>query len=179
MKKIFTSTLALAMVSTAVANEANTKKIGVTNFSQCLSDSKYGKKEQESLENLRNHMQSLVQDTEKSLKEKVALLQDPDHLDGLSPDAEKELRMQVQMLSEEMGKYQNQFYQVLNQAQMKMVQNMSEQIKSAAETVAKSHGFSFVVNKDACFYYDEDVTNLVLEQLDVNFDIENKPEHQE
>ena len=40
MKKIFTSAIAMSMLSTATAAEA--KKIGVANFADCLSQSKYG-----------------------------------------------------------------------------------------------------------------------------------------
>ena len=174
--KTFTAILAIALSSGGLlkANETDVRKIGVANFAQCVADSKYGKKEQEALENLKNQMQSLVQDTEKNLREVASKLQDPEHLDGLSPEAEQELRVKFQTLQEEMAKYQNQYYQVLNQANMKMVQNMGGRIAAASEKVAKDHGFSFVINKDACFYFDQDVTSLVLSELDHNYDIENQ-----
>ena len=173
MKKLLI-TLALTVASTGLLKaEEAARKIAVVNFAQCVADSKYGKKEQEGLENLKNQMQSLVQDTEKNLREVAGKLQDPEHIDGLSPDAEQELRMRFQTLQEEMAKYQNQYYQVLNQANMKMVQSMGGRISAAAEKVAQNNSFSFVINKDACFYYDEDVTNLVLAELDQNFEIEN------
>lgn len=175
MKKSITIlTLALSATGLLKASEAEAKKIGVANFAQCVADSKYGRKEQESLENLKNQMQSLVQDTEKNLREVAGKLQDPEHLDGLSPEGEQELRAKFAALQEEMAKYQNQYYQVLNQANMKMVQTMGGRIAAASEKVAKDHGFSFVINKDACFYFDADVTSLVLSELDHNYDIENQ-----
>lgn len=164
---------ALAATTLTFADETPANKTGVVNFADCVTNSKYGKQEQENFENLRNQMQQLAQDTEKQLKEVVEQMNDADHLDGLSPDGVKELEAKYKTLSEEMGKYQNQYYQVLQQANQKMVFTMQTRIAAAAESVRKTHGYTNILNKDACFAFSDDITNLILEQLDAKFDIEN------
>jgi Skp family chaperone for outer membrane proteins len=47
---------------------------------------------------------------------------------------------------------QNQYYQVLNQANMKIMQVVGATINTAAEKVAKDKKINMIVNKDACFF---------------------------
>lgn len=176
MTKLWMIAGALLFTTFAKAEETPPQKIGVVNFAECITGSKFGKQEQENFENLRNQMQQLAQDTEKQLKEVAAKMNDSEHMDGLSPDGVKELEMKYRTLSEEMTKYQNQYYQIIQQANMKMVQVMQARVNAAAESVKKKFAYTDILNKDACFAYSDDITNLVLEQLDANFEIENKTE---
>lgn len=173
--------LSIALLSTSIASaeEDQTQKIGVVNFTECLSNSKFGKQEQENFETLRTQMEDLVKDTEKQLKEVSEKLQDSEHLDSLSPEGEQELKTKFQMLSQEMSKYQNQYYQVLQQANMKMVQIMQTRVTAAAEAVKKKFNYTDILNKDACFAFSDDITTLVLTQLDSNFDAEHTPKQTE
>lgn len=153
----------------AIATEPS--PIGVVNFATCVTDSKVGKQEQASFEALKKQMSSLMEDTEKQLQEIAGKLNDPEYLDGLSPEAEEEMKGKFRTLSEEMNRYQNQYYQVLNQANMKLIQAMSGNINVAAEKVAKEKKLSMIVNKEAFFFYTPglDMTSAVIAEMDKNF----------
>ena len=121
-------------------------------------------------------MTTLLEDTEKQLTEMSTKFNDPDYLDGLSPEAEEEMKVKFRTLNEELGRYQNQYYQVMNQANMRIVQTMSTNIAAASEKVAKDKKLTMIVNKDACFYYSPalDVTSLVVAEMDKNFNSTKK-----
>ena len=128
------------------------------------------------MENLRKQMSSLIENTEKELREISSKFEDTEYLDSLSPKAEEELKIKHQTLQEDLGRYQNQFYQVLNHANYQMAQKMSTSISSAAEKVAKLKNLDYVMNKEACFYIRSnlDVTPLVIEEMDKTFELEAK-----
>ncbi|MCX6987534.1 MAG: OmpH family outer membrane protein [Chlamydiae bacterium] len=165
--------LGLSLISPAFADNSN---FGIVNFAHCISDSKIGKEEQASFENMKGQMAAHLEGTEKQINELAAKFNDADYMDGLSPEAEEELKNKIRSLSDELGRYQNQYYQVLNQANMKIVQTVSATIQSAAEKVAKDKKLNMVVNKEACFFYNPatDITNLVIAEMDKNFELESK-----
>lgn len=150
--------------------------LGVVNFTTCITDSKYGKNEQNQLENIKNQWSSLIEQTEKDLKDVMAKFDDQEYLDGLSPEAEQDLKLKYKSLNEDMAKYQNQLYQVLNQAQYLFIQKMQGYISKASEQVAQKKNLNIVLNKEACFYNqsDLDITKLVITEMDKNFEIDLK-----
>jgi outer membrane protein len=154
------------------AKQEAKSEIGIVNFTACITDSKLGKKEQESLENVKNQMTSLIKDIEDQLADITGKFNDPDFLDGLSPEGEQELKMKYQSLREEHDRYQGQFYQVMQQANMKLVQTVSSHVNAATDKLAKARNLSLVVNKDACFSFREsfDITNEVIAEMDKVFD---------
>lgn len=177
MKRRFIPILltAIGLASTAFCADA-APSFGIVNFGSCVTDSKLGKQEQASFESLKKQMTSLLEDTEKQLNDLSAKFNDPEYLDGLSPEAEEDLKNKFRTLNEELGRYQNQYYQVMNQANMRIVQTLSTSINTASEKVAKDKKLSMVVNKDACFYFTPglDVTNLIVAEMDKNFAQESK-----
>ena len=148
----------------------------VVNFSTCITNSKYGKKEQENFEGLRKQLSSLIDDTEKELKDISAKFEDSEYLDSLSPKAEEELKARFQTLNEDLSRYQGQFYQVMQQANMQLVHKMSTQIARASEKIAKDKKLDYVINKEACFYFrpDLDLTQQVISEMDKNFEVDAK-----
>ena len=154
-----------------VKQEAKSE-IGIVNFTSCITESKLGKKEQESLENVKNQMTSLIKDIEDQLTDIAGKFNDQDYLDGLSPDGEQELKAKYQTLREEHERYQGQFYKVMQQANMKLVQTVSSYVNSATDKIAKANNLSLVVNKDACFSFREsfDITREVIIEMDKVFD---------
>lgn len=174
-KHLLTAAIWIASLS-ASGVAAENSLIGVVNFATCITDSKYGKKEQENIENLRKQMAALIENTEKEMKEISGKLEDTEYLDSLSPKAEEELKTKLQTLQEDMGRYQNQFYQVLNHANYQLIQKMSSNISAAAERVAKEKKLDYVMNKEACFYIhpDRDVTFLVISEMDKIFERDAK-----
>lgn len=150
--------------------------IGLVNFNLCAQNSLLGKKEQEGFEALKNQMATLIGDVENQLREVSEKLQDSDYLDTLSPQAETELKQKFQTLSEEHARYQNQFYQMMQQANMRVVQTVANSVQEAAQEVAKTHRLKYVLNKEACFFAsdDLDVTNEVISFMDKKYEKENK-----
>ncbi len=147
-------------------------EIGVVNFTSCITESKIGKKEQESLESIKNQMTSLIRDIETQINDITTKFNDPDYMDGLSPESEQEHKMKYQSLREEYERYQNQFYQVMQQANMKLIQTVSSYVNSATDKIAKNKNLSLVVNKDACFSFREsfDITYDVISEMDKVFE---------
>lgn len=177
MKQRFIPALLIATcLSTAAISAEPPSNFGIVNFGTCVSDSKLGKQEQASFESLKKQMSTLLEDTEKQLNELAAKFNDPEYIDGLSPEAEEDLKNKFRTLNEELGKYQNQYYQVMNQANMRIVQTLSTSIAAASEKVAKDKKLDMVANKDAFFYYSpvKDVTPLVIAEMDKNFAQDSK-----
>jgi outer membrane protein len=162
------------MASSAVASEPSL--IGVVNFTTCITDSKLGKKEQENMENIRKQLSSLIEDTEKEMREIAGKFEDTEYLDSLSPKAEEELKQKFQALQEDLSRYQNQFYQVLNHANYQMMQKMNSNIAKASEKISKEKKLDYVMNKEACFFIrsDLDVTTQVITEMDKIFEIDSQ-----
>lgn len=176
-RKFLFCALALIGLSTGAYAAADTKpSVGVVNFANCMSESKLGKQEQASFESLKKKMTSLLEDTEKQINEIAAKFNDAEYMDGLSPEAEDELKNKFRALNEEINRYQNQYYQVLNQANMKIIQSMGANIQEASQKVAASKSLTMVMNKEACFFFVPtlDVTNLVIAEMDRDFDQKSK-----
>lgn len=166
----------IAVFCTAAFSLDAADATSVVNFSTCITNSKYGKKEQENFENLRKQLSTLIEDTEKEIKEISAKFEDSEYLDSLSPKAEEELKARFQALNDDLARYQGQFYQVMQQANMQLIHKMSMQIARASEKIAKDKKLSCVINKEACFYFnsDLDITQLVINEMDKNFDLDAK-----
>lgn len=148
--------------------------IGIVNFMTCITDSKYGKNEQEQLENIKKQWSSLIEETEKELGEINSKMEDQDFVDGLSPEAEEDLKMKQNAMYQDLAKYQNQLYQILNQANYFLIQKMSNNISKASEVIAHNRRLDVVLNKEACFYNNPkiDITEQVINEMDKNFDKE-------
>jgi outer membrane protein len=171
MNKLPVFIASLCIAGSAFADSA---LIGIVNFASCITESKAGRKEQEGMESVRKQMSSLIEETEQQLKELSAKFEDTEFLDSLSPKAEEEMKVKYQTLQEDLGRYQNQFYQVLQHAQYQLIQKMSSNIAKAAEVVAKQKKLDYVMNKEACFYIrpDLDVTFAVITEMDKSFELE-------
>jgi outer membrane protein len=176
MRKMVLLSAVVALMAASQAPAVENPVIGIVNFSNCITDSKVGKKEQESMESLRKQIASMIEETEKELKELADKFEDTEYLDSLSPKAEEELKAKYQTRQEDMARYQNQFYQVLNQAHYQMIQKMSQNVAKAAESIAQEKKLDYVMNKEACFYVrpDLDVTSNVIAEMDKSFELDAK-----
>lgn len=161
----------LALAGTLAAEPA----IGIVNFTSCVTDSKYGKKEQENLQNISKQMQGMMEQTETELKELSSKFDDSEYLDSLSPKAEEEMKQKFQSLNDDLERYRNQFYQLLQHAQYQLVQKVNTSAAKAAEQVAAARGLDYVLNKEVCFYCksDLDVTQDVVSEMDKAFEADS------
>lgn len=166
----------LAICTSGFSASEPKPSVGTVNFTNCLAESKLGKQEQASFDSLKNQLTSLIQDTEKQLTELNTKFNDTEYMDGLSPEAEEEMKNRYGTLSEEMNRYQGQYYQVMNQAQMKLVQEVGAKVQEASEAVAQNKKLNMIVNKEACFFSHAalDVTNLVVAEMDKQFETANE-----
>jgi len=171
MKKWLATSLAVfALVGAAE------QKLGIVNFGSCMAESKIGKQEQAAFEEMKKKMESLITEVQGQLRDISEKLQDPDYMDGLSPEGEQELKSKFQTLREEHDRYQQQYYQTMNQANMQVMQRVQSHVASASEKVRKTKDLDMIVNRDACFSYSEnnDVTSYVVDEMDKAFDAAQK-----
>ncbi len=175
-RKFFVAATAASLALCGLASAADSVSYGIVNFTNCVTDSKLGKEEQASFENLKKQFTSHLEETEKQITELSSKFNDREYMDGLSPEAEEEMKTKIRTLNEELNRYQNQYYQVLNQANMRVIQAISTGINTAAEKVSKEKKLSMVLNKDACFFYSPtlDVTNLIVAEMDKAYELDAK-----
>ena len=173
MKKLLTLTAA-SLLSLQLC--AAGQKVGIVNFGSCIIESKLGKQEQNALETMRKQFVTLVEDTDKQMREISDKLNDQDYLDGLSKEAEEGMKAKLSQLGEDMNRYQQQYYQVMNQGQTKIIQNVVAGISHASEQLAAAKGYDVILNKEACFFSASalDVTNEVVKEMDKSFEIEQQ-----
>ncbi|SCA64245.1 hypothetical protein SCG7086_CZ_00040, partial [Chlamydiales bacterium SCGC AG-110-P3] len=95
-----------------------------------------------------------------------------DFVDGLSPEAEAKAKGEYGALSQEMTQLQQQYYQMLNQANFKVVQKISDEVSVASSKVATDTGLTLVLNEESSFYYADalDITANVVNIMDRNFE---------
>jgi outer membrane protein len=175
MKKLTVIFLAAASIFCFRGVNAADLTIGFVNFKSCIEKSKHGQHEKNAFEALKKQMSDALEKSDAELEEIAKKLEDQDYMDGLSPTAEEELKNKFQLLSQEYARYQNQFYQLLNQANYKMLQTMHEEVSLAAEKVRESNHLSLMLNEDSAFAHISslDYTLAVIEQMNKQFDLEN------
>jgi outer membrane protein len=166
MKKIFVATfLALPFfLSAATYAFVNSKTV--------IEESKLGKQEQATFENLRKQMESVLEEKEKELNDMATRFSDPDYLDTLSVEAETELKRKFRQMTQEFQEKQNQFYQALQQANLKIMTNIGESIAKASEKLAKDKKYDAIFNFETTFYAVDalDVSKEVVSNMDKQFE---------
>lgn len=158
-KPLFYASAALSLLciqpllSAAETTIAAPKKVGCVDFKRVIEESKYGKREQANFEGLKKQMETILEEKEKTLADLGAKFNDPDYLDSLSPEAENELKHQFRTLNQELGQIQGQYYQTLNQANMQILQQLSEVVAKASEQAASRNGIEMVLSSESGFYF--------------------------
>lgn len=172
---LLVSSHGLEATSTSSSSES-TSKIGFVNFRRSVEESKLGKQQQSSFEGLQSQMETSLMEMQKSLNEITTKLSDEDYLDGLSPDAENELKHKYRALSQELSRTQGQYVQTLQDANLKIIQQISTEVAEAAKEVAKAKSLDLVVNEEATFFHKPslDLTSEVIAFMDAKFEKEQK-----
>lgn len=165
--------MATALATTLLAGSVNgaDMKIGVVNFKKCVETSKVGKKEQQNFEAQKKQMDDVLSDKEKTLNEISAKLSDSDYMDSLTPEADAELKHKFRTLSAEFQQLQNQYYQVLNQTNYKVIQKIQSDISDASKMVAQDKKLDAILNQEMFFYNTEalDVSDDIVNVMDKNY----------
>lgn len=155
-------------------------RIGVVNTKKCLEDSKLGKQEQANFEKMKNQMQSTLQEKEKTLEEIESKLNDEDYMDSISTETELELKRKKRAISNEGRQLQGQYMEMLQHANMKIIQKLTEAIAKASQQVASEStgagAIDVIMTDEACTYYmpSLDVSDRVIAKMDLLFDAEQK-----
>lgn len=167
MKKIAILAALCSSLATGVVS-AKELKVGLVNFKTCVENSKLGQKEQENFDALKKQMESLLGSKEKELQDLSQKLNDADYLDSISAEAETELKRKARNLQQELAGAQQQFYQALQQANFKVVQELSEKIGTASKRVAQKSGFDLILNDEVAFFTEKslDVSDKIIKELD-------------
>lgn len=175
-KTIFTLLATLGVANSAFAANDTQINAGIVNIQTCVSESKYGLKEKENFEQVQSRFSQLISEQEKQLKEIADKLQDADYMDGLSKEAESELKAKFSSLNEELMRYQNLFYQTIQQANAKLWQAMNEHIQTASQEVAKKKNLNMIINKETSFFYNPklDVTEDIIKVMDKQYEVTEK-----
>lgn len=164
------------LLTTSVSAQQSASRIGVVNTKKCLDESKLGKQEQQNFEKMKKQMESVLQDKERDMEEIDNKLNDDDYMDSISDEAASELKRKKRNIKQEGMQLQNQYMQTLQQAQMKVLQKLTEAITKASQQVVQESGGSLeaIFTDEACTYYlpSLDVTDRVINKLNAIFDAE-------
>jgi len=171
--KLLAGAIAALLLTVTVPCSANMQnpKVALVNFKTCVENSKVGKQEQTNFDNMKKQMEEVLAEKEKTLKEISGKFSDEDYLDSLSPDAEAELKHKFRTLNQELGQHQQQFFQVLQQANFKIIQKIQEEINDASKVVAKNKGLDIIINEEGTFYFNPamDISNDIIKVMDEKF----------
>lgn len=161
-------TLAL---SSATSSQTSSLKVGIVNFKTCFEGSKLGKQEQGRFEQIKKQLEATIEAKEKELNELSPKFSD-EYLDTLSPEAEAELKGKYQKLAHDLSQQQNQYYNMLQQANFQIVQAVTEAVSDAAKKVAAAKGLDLTLNEEVCFSHNDafGISKEVIAQMDAAFD---------
>lgn len=170
MKKLLLF-ISLSLVSSPAFAASSTSTIGIVNLRRCLEESALGKKEAAEFEKMKKQFSNNMGKMEEELSSIYSKLQDDDYMEGLSESAATELRKKFEELSAEYNTAQGQYYQILNQSNLKRMQKIMDEVKKASEIVRVQEGLSALLNEDVVLAVDAsaDKTDDIIKILDDSF----------
>lgn len=175
-KNLLTSCVVFTIATMPLMAKQSADTARIVDFGKCYTDSQYGKREQENFTAMKSQMEAAIKELSDQMTEASAKLEDEFTRDSLSPEAEKKLQEEMQTLSSELQRYQQQYYYMLQQANMKTMNVMADKIKEASGSIAKEKHYSLIVNKEQVFHYtpDLEITDAVIIKLDDMFKTETE-----
>ena len=170
MKKLLLF-ISLSLVSSPAFAASSTSTIGIVSLRRCLEESALGKKEAAEFEKMKKQFSNSMGKMEEELSSIYSKLQDDDYMEGLSESAATELRKKFEELSAEYNTAQGQYYQILNQSNLKRMQKIMDEVKKASEIVRVQEGLSVLLNEDVVLAIDAsaDKTDDIIKILDDSF----------
>lgn len=156
-----------------------TLRIGIVNTKRCLEESKLGKQEQANFEKMKKQMEEILQEKERTLEDIESKLNDDDYLDSVSDEAASELKRKRRSIRNDGMQLQSQYMQTLQQANLKIVQKLTDVISRASTQVAQDPSgqpVDVIYTDEACTFYAPrlDVSDRVIEKMNKIFDAEQK-----
>ena len=171
-----------AMPLSAADNAPAATVIRTVNFKKVVEQSKLGKKEQSTFEGMKGQMEKIVEQKEKEITDIATKLEDPDYLDSLSAEAETELKRKFRGMTQEFSQMQQQYYQALQQANMKVLGVLADYVTKASDAVAKKNRYDLILNDDGSFFNNPslDVSPQIVIEMDNAYeeDLKKNPQPQ-
>lgn len=161
-------------------SSGTTSRVGIVKTKKCLEDSKLGKQEQANFEKMKQQMASVLQEKERALEEIEVKLNDDDYMDSISDEAASNLKQKKRALRNEGMQLQNQYMQTLEQANMKIIQQLTEAIRKASALVAQDSTMDapidVILTDEACTYFAPklDLTDRIVAKMNFLFETEQK-----
>jgi outer membrane protein len=155
-------------------------KIGIVNTKKCLEESKLGQQEQANFEKMKKQMESVLQEKERALEEIESKLNDDDYMDSVSEEVASELKRKKRSIRNEGMQLQNQYLQTLQQANVKVVQKLTDAISKASAQVAQEsqagQRIDVIFSDEACTYFSHkmDVSSQVIQKMNALYETEKK-----
>lgn len=174
----FTSSIVIEAQQPSPMHSAST--IGIVNTKKCLEESKLGKQEQANFEKMKQQMESVLQEKERTLEEIETKLNDDDYMDSITEETANELKRKKRTIRNEGMQLQSQYMQTLQQANLKIVQKLTDTISKASAQVAQDPAtgqqLEIIFTDEACTYYSPrlDVSDKVIAKMNAIFDAEQK-----
>lgn len=143
-------------------------KVGVVNSKKCLEDSKLGKQDTADFKKMQAQMETILQEKVRALEEIESKLSDDDYIDSITPEAEASLKQKKRELRKEAVGLESQYMQTLQQANVKIVQKLTDVISKASEQVAQEMGLDYILTDEACTFYNKnlDVSDRIVAKMD-------------
>lgn len=175
------SPLAAEITNRSLGGEERTLRMGIVNTRKCFDESKLGKQEQANFEKMKQQMEKTLREKESILEEIESKLNDDDYMDSISEEAASDLKRKRRLLRAEGAQLQGQYMQALQQANVKIVQKITEAIAKASAQVAQDSASSaapveLILTDEAATYYAPrlDVSEEVIAKMNVLFTAEQK-----
>lgn len=149
---------------------------GIVNFQACVSEAKIAQEKQKELEGLEKQFRVRIDEIQKRCKEIDEKLGNEAYIDSISAEAEENLKKERQAEVQKLMSAQNEFQQIMQQQQMAFQQSFVLSLGDAAKQVAKERGHSYVISKDACLFYDDnlDMTKDVVAKVNAVYDAQKQ-----
>ena len=143
-------------------------KVGLVNFKEAIEKSKLGQQEQETYDNMKKQIETILTEKEEEFQKISKKLQDEDFRDSQKPEALQKLQEQYQQLGTELAQGQQQYYQALQQANYKILQKIADVVSKASKSVADDKSLDLILNDDNSFYNSPrlDITPEVIAEMD-------------
>lgn len=163
MKKLILGSL---LLGTSLFGES--LPIGFVNFKVCAEKSLHGKQEKSAFEAMKRQMSETLEKTDREISDLAKKLEDQEFMDGLTPTAQEEMKAKFQTLTQDFARYQNQFYQLMNQANIKVVQTLHQSVSTASEVVRERHHLAVILSEDSTLAVagSLDLTEEVIAEMD-------------
>ncbi|HRD55357.1 MAG TPA: OmpH family outer membrane protein [Parachlamydiaceae bacterium] len=165
---------ALLAATSLVSEVPQNIRFGVAHFKTCVDQSLLGKEEQANFEALKKQVETSFAEKEKVLADMAEKFDDADYLDSLSPEAETELKRNFRQLSQELNQLQNQYYQMLTQANMKIIQKLESAVDDASKILAAQKKLDAIFTDESLFFYNDslDISKELIAIMDGTYEKE-------